>query len=141
MVGEEHGLMAWVVGVTIAVDADNVPEKVKAPGFVEVLAQLVLQVADGVGLKGVSDAGGGAAEAAPGHCCLVGALRHSRVAALSKREQLREARRQQWVMRRYDSGHLDITGNEGSVGMVSPATKAKATVAEGHEGKLATVLR
>ena len=37
MVGEEHGLMAWVVGVTIAVDADNVPEKVKAPGFVEVL--------------------------------------------------------------------------------------------------------
>ena len=72
--------MAWVVGVTIAVDADNVPEKVKAPGFVEVLAQLVLQVADGVGLKGVSDAGGGAAEAAPGHCCLVGALRHSRVA-------------------------------------------------------------
>ena len=28
--------MAWVVGVTIAVDADNVPEKVKAPGFVEV---------------------------------------------------------------------------------------------------------
>ena len=115
--------MAWVVGVTIAVDADNVPEKVKTPVFVEVLAQLVLQVADGVGLKGVSDAGGGAAEAAPGHCCLVGALRHSR------------------VMRRYDSGHLDITGNEGSVGMVSPATKAKATVAEGHEGKLATVLR
>ena len=55
--------------------------------------------------------------------------------------QLGEARRQQWVMRRYDSGHLDITGNEGSVGMVSPATKAKATVAEGHEGKLATVLR
>ena len=52
-----------------------------------------------------------------------------------------QARRQQWVMRRYDSGHLDITGNEGSVGMVSPATKAKATVAEGHEGKLATVLR
>ena len=44
-------------------------------------------------------------------------------------------------MRRYDSGHLDITGNEGSVGMVSPATKAKATVAEGHKGKLATVLR
>ena len=86
MVGEEHGLMAWVVGVTIAVAADNVPEKVKAPGFVEVLAQLVLQVADGVGLKGVSDTGGGAAEAAPGHCCLVGALRHSRVAALSKRD-------------------------------------------------------
>ena len=56
--------MAWVVGVTIAVDADNVPEKVKAPGFVEVLARLVLQVAAGVGLKGVSAAGGGAAEAA-----------------------------------------------------------------------------
>ena len=64
------------------VDADNVPEKVKAPGFVEVLAQLVLQVADGVGLKGVTDAGGGAAEAAPGHRCLVGALRHSKVAEM-----------------------------------------------------------
>ena len=60
MVGEEHGLMAWAVGVTSAVDADYVPKKVKTSGFVEMRAQLVLQVADGVGLKGVSDAGGGA---------------------------------------------------------------------------------